>query len=146
MRETHRFLRGMGAWVGFAQCPIVYKRAARAAGETKYPLSKMLKFAWTAALSFSPLPLRIALGLGFLTAGSGLVVGLYAIVQALIHFFGNNPNHTYNPGWATLVTLVCLVGGTILICLGILGEYVGRIFEEIKGRPLYIVKARKNLE
>jgi hypothetical protein len=104
----------------------------------------MLRFAWDAALSFSPLPLRLALGLGFLTAGAGVVVGAYAVVQALIHYFGHNPNPSYNPGWATLVTLICLVGGTILICLGILGEYVGRIFEEVKQRPLYIVKAKKN--
>jgi glycosyltransferase involved in cell wall biosynthesis len=144
MRETHRFLRGMGAWVGFAQCPVVYKRAARAAGETKYPLSKMLLFAWTAAVSFSPLPLRLSLALGFLSAFFGLLVGIYAIIQGIIHFLGHNPHHTYNPGWATLVTLICLIGGTILICLGILGEYVGRVFEEVKNRPLYIVKARKN--
>jgi glycosyltransferase involved in cell wall biosynthesis len=146
MRESHRFLRGMGAWVGFAQCPIVYKRAARAAGETKYPLSKMITFAWTAALSFSPLPLRFALGLGLVTACLGVIVGIYAVTLGLLHLFGADPTHSYNPGWATLVTLVCLVGGTILICLGILGEYVGRIFEEIKERPLYIVKARKNFE
>lgn len=146
MRETHRFLRGMGAWVGFAQCPVFYKRAARAAGETKYPLSKMLKFAWTAAVSFSPLPLRISLGLGISTAAFGLLVGIYSVIQAIKHFFRLNSDSYiyYNPGWATLVTLICLVGGTILICLGILGEYVGRIFEEIKSRPLYLVRVRKN--
>ncbi len=145
MREMHRFLRGMGAWVGFAQCPVVYKRAARVAGETKYPLSKMLKFAWTAAVSFSAFPLRLSLGLGIVVAIFGFMAGIYAIIQAVLHFLNTNPSQVYNPGWATLVTLLCLIGGAILICLGILGEYVGRIFEEIKARPLYIIRCSKNV-
>lgn len=146
MREMHRFLRGMGAWVGFAQCPVRYKRASRVAGSTKYPLRKMLKFAWTAAISFSPMPLRISLGLGLIVACFGFLAGAYAVYQAILHFLNTNPNHVYNPGWATLVTLICLIGGAILICLGILGEYIGRIFEEIKARPLYIVRCSKNIE
>jgi glycosyltransferase involved in cell wall biosynthesis len=146
MRETHRFLRGMGAWVGFAQCPVKYKRASRVAGETKYPFRKMLKFAWTAAISFSPLPLRISLGLGLIVAFVGFIAGIYAVFQALMHFFNTDSAQVYSPGWATLVTLICLIGGAILIALGILGEYVGRIFEEIKDRPLYVVSVKKNLD
>ncbi len=145
MRESHRFLRGLGAWVGFAQCPVAYKRAPRAAGNTKYPLRKMLKFAWTAAISFSPLPLKMSLGLGIFVAFFGFCTGIYAVAQAVMHFLNASPNQVYNPGWATLVTLLCLIGGAILICLGILGEYVSRIFEEIKARPLYIVRCSKNI-
>jgi dolichol-phosphate mannosyltransferase len=146
MRETHRFLRGLGAWVGFAQCPVKYKRSARVAGETKYPLRKMLQFAWTAAVSFSPLPLRFSLGLGIIVAFVGFMTGLYAVSQAILHFVNTNPSQVYSPGWATLVTLICLIGGAILIGLGILGEYIGKIFEEIKQRPLYIVSVKKNFD
>ena len=145
MREMHRYLRGMGTWVGFSQTPVKYKRAPRAAGQTKYPLNKMLKFAWTAAVSFSPLPMRLSLAVGTIVAGFGFCVGIYAVIRSIIHFFFNPPGFTYNPGWATLVTLICLIGGIILVSIGILGEYIGRIYEEIKDRPLYIVKLRKNL-
>ena len=145
MREMHRYLRGMGTWVGFSQTPVKYKRAPRAAGQTKYPLNKMLKFAWTAAVSFSPLPMRLSLAVGTIVAGFGFCVGIYAVIRSIIHFFFNPPGFTYNPGWATLVTLICLIGGMILVSIGILGEYIGRIYEEIKDRPLYIVKLRKNL-
>jgi polyisoprenyl-phosphate glycosyltransferase len=144
MRELHRFLRGMGAWVGFAQCPVKYKRNPRSAGETKYPFSKMVRFAWNGAVSFSPLPLKAALGLGFFTALVGVVVGIYALLRGIQHYLGYLPGDSYNSGWASLITLLCLVGGTILMCLGILGEYVGRIFEEIKGRPLYVVREKVN--
>jgi polyisoprenyl-phosphate glycosyltransferase len=144
MREMHRFLRGMGAWVGFPQCPVKYKREKRSAGETKYPIIKMIRFAWNGAVSFSPLPLKAALGLGFFTAFVGVCVGLYAIVRGIRHFLGYMPGEVYNPGWASLITLVCLIGGMILVCVGILGEYVGRIFEEVKGRPIYIVRNRIN--
>ncbi|NBW81811.1 hypothetical protein EBR21_08660, partial [bacterium] len=146
MRETHRFLRGMVAWVGFAQIPVFYKRDARAAGETKYPLSKMLKFAWTAALSFSPLPLRASLVLGLVTALVGFLAGLYALVVAFIHFFVKDANMPYSSGWASIMTITCLVGGAILISVGVLGEYIARIYDEIKARPLYLVSHRRNLD
>ena len=145
MRETHRFLRGMVAWVGYAQTAVPYKRDARAAGETKYPLRKMLKFAWTATLSFSPLPLRISLMLGVATAFLGFGVGLYALVVGFIHFFMADVGIPYNSGWASIMTVLCLVGGFILIGIGILGEYVARIYDEIKDRPLYLVNYRRNL-
>lgn len=146
MRETHRFLRGMVAWVGFPQTAVLYKRDARAAGETKYPLRKMLTFAWTAALSFSPLPLRVSLLLGILTALIGFFAGLYALVVAIIHFFFADLGIPYSSGWASIMTLLCLVGGAILVGIGILGEYVARIYDEIKARPLYLVSYRRNVE
>jgi dolichol-phosphate mannosyltransferase len=137
MRETHRFLRGMVAWVGFPQTAVRFDRPARAAGSTKYPLRKMIHFAWTAAVSFSPLPLRLSLGLGIITAMLGIIVSIIAVVSKLT-------GHT-TAGWTSQVILVCMVGGAILVSNGILGEYIGRIFEQSKGRPLYIVSRTMNL-
>ncbi|PJZ86259.1 glycosyltransferase family 2 protein [Leptospira harrisiae] len=139
LRENHRFLRGMNAWIGFPQTPVFYNRDPRVAGETKYPLRKMLKLAMNAAVSFSPLPLRFSLGLGIIVAIIGFAVGAYALFRAFQHFILQMPI-VYNPGWATIVTLICLIGGSILISIGILGEYIARIFEESKGRPLYVVE------
>ncbi|MCW7490357.1 glycosyltransferase family 2 protein [Leptospira meyeri] len=143
LRENHRFLRGMNAWIGFPQAPVFYNRDPRVAGETKYPLRKMLKLAMNAAVSFSPLPLRFSLGLGIIVAIMGFAVGVYALYRAFQHFILQMPI-VYNPGWATIVTLICLIGGSILISIGILGEYIARIFEESKGRPLYVVEFVKN--
>lgn len=145
MRETHRFLRGMVAWVGFPQVAVKYRRERRAAGDTKYPLSKMLKFAWTAAVSFSPLPLRLSLMLGFTTAGVGTLVGLYAVGKSFIHYVIRPAGDAYNPGWGSIVAMVCLIGGAILIGLGVLGEYVARIYDELKKRPLYLVNYSRNI-
>ncbi len=132
MRETHRFLRGMFSWSGFPQTAITYTRDARAAGVTKYPVWKMLKFAWTAAISFSPLPLRLSFGLGVLLALVGAAQAINGLVQYALGLY-------IVPGWTSLMVVVCLIGSAILISIGVLGEYVGRIFEETKGRPLYIV-------
>ncbi|MFN8938961.1 MAG: glycosyltransferase family 2 protein [Acidobacteriota bacterium] len=139
MRELHRFLRGMVTWVGFAQTDVTFVRPPRAAGETKYPLSKMILFAWNAAVSFSPLPLRLSLGVGFFTAGFSLIYMAYAIYALL-------SGRMVAAGWASTITFIGLIGGGILISIGLLGEYVGRIFEEIKGRPLYTVNVTANLE
>jgi glycosyltransferase involved in cell wall biosynthesis len=136
MRETHRFLRGMVAWVGFSQTAVQFKRPPRAAGTTKYPLRKMIKFAWTAACSFSTAPLRISLFFGVIVAMFGLATGAWAIFTKL---FGQT-----EPGWTSLMAVTCLVGGAILFSIGVLGEYIGRIFEQAKGRPLYIVSTRAN--
>ena len=138
MRELHRFLRGMVTWVGFAQTDVTFNRPARAAGETKYPLRKMLLFAWNAAVSFSPLPLRLSLGVGFALLCASLLYVVYAMYAV---FSGK----MVVAGWASSITFTGLVGGSILISLGLLGEYVGRIFEEIKGRPLYTVNVVANL-
>lgn len=132
MREHHRFLRGMSAWVGFKQEGVVYKRAARYGGETKYPFRKMLKLALTAITGFSYFPLQLATYLGFITAGLAIIaIPVVAILRALQSqaFFGQ----------ASTLIAVLFLGGVQLISLGILGEYIGRIYDEVKGRPLYIV-------
>ena len=132
MRETHRFLRGMISWVGFPQIAVPYTREPRAAGATKYPVWKMLRFAWTAAVSFSPLPLRLSFGLGVVLALVGVTQAINALVRTALGLYTV-------PGWTSLMVVVCLIGSAILISIGVLGEYVGRIFEESKGRPLYVV-------
>ena len=139
MREKHRFLRGMSAWVGFRQVGVPYKRSARFAGATKYPLRKMLRLAVTAITGFSYLPLQIATYLGFIAAGIALVFIPFVIIERLIGaqaFFGQ----------ATTLVAVLFLGGVQLICLGILGEYIGRIYDEVKGRPLYIVREAPSQE
>jgi glycosyltransferase involved in cell wall biosynthesis len=139
MRETHRFLRGMVSWVGFPQTAVTFVRPARVAGQTKYPFRRMLLFAWTAALSFSPLPVRISFVLGAALFSVGGTYAAYALYRVI---FG-----LYNvPGWASLIMMNCLTGGAIMMGLGVIGEYVARIFEEVKNRPLYIVSYRTNFE
>lgn len=138
MRETHRFLRGMVAWVGYAQVAVPYERGPRAAGETKYSLSKMLSFAWTAATSFSILPLRISTFMGLAVTLFGLAEAVRAI---LAHIFGW---YTVT-GWTSLLVTVCVIGGTLLISIGVLGEYVGKLYEQSKDRPLYLVARTLNL-
>ena len=137
MRETHRFLRGMISWAGFPQTAVTYARDARAAGVTKYPMWKMLKFAWTAAISFSPLPLKLSFGLGVVLALLGVTQAVNAIVRTALGLYTV-------PGWTSVMVVVCLIGSAILISIGVLGEYVGRIFEESKGRPLYVVAESVN--
>ena len=132
MRETHRFLRGMVAWVGFPQTAVRFERPARAAGNTKYPLRHMVRFAWTAALSFSPAPLRVSFALAVLVSMIGMGEGAYAVVRKLAGL-------PVEPGWTSLLIVVCLIGAGILLSIGVLGEYVARIFEQVKGRPLYVV-------
>jgi len=132
MREHHRFLRGMSAWVGFKQIGVPYKRAARLTGETKYPFKKMLKLALTAITGFSYVPLQIATYIGFISAG----VSLVAIpIVILLRILGSQQFI----GQASTLIAVLFLGGVQLISLGILGEYIGRIYDEVKGRPLYIV-------
>lgn len=134
MREKHRFLRGMGAWVGFKQIGVEYKRAARFSGETKYPLKKMLRLAINAITGFSYFPLQLATYFGFLSAGLAILAIPIIVTLRLAgetHFF---------EGQTTTLVAVLFLGGVQLISLGILGEYIGRIYDEAKGRPLYIVR------
>jgi dolichol-phosphate mannosyltransferase len=135
MREQHRFPRAMVAWVGFRQIGVPYKRAARKAGETKYPFSKMLKLAANAITSFSYFPLQIATYLGFISAGISalaipVVIGLRLAGREA--FFGQ----------ASTLIAVLFLGGVQLISLGVLGEYLGRLYDEAKDRPLYIVRKK----
>jgi dolichol-phosphate mannosyltransferase len=135
MRETHRFLRGMVTWIGYPQTAVPFERPARAAGATKYPLTKMLRFAWIAAISFSPAPLRITFASGALVAVFGAMIG----IRALIYTISGKP---VVPGWTSIMVTLCLIGSCILICVGVVGEYVARLYEEAKNRPLYIVHER----
>jgi polyisoprenyl-phosphate glycosyltransferase len=136
MGERNRFLRGMTVWVGFTQTAIPYTRDPRHAGETKYPIRKMLRFSLDAIASFSHVPLQIATYLGFLFAG----VAFIAIpIVIILKFTGG-----YLPGFGAVTILILLIGGLQLIALGMIGEYVGRIYDESKRRPLYIVRDERN--
>ncbi|HEY0753241.1 MAG TPA: glycosyltransferase family 2 protein [Ktedonobacteraceae bacterium] len=132
MREQHRFMRGLSAWVGFRQEAVRYERQERFAGETKYPLSKMLHFSMDAITSFSHVPLKMATSFGFFLAGLSLLGILIAACARL--FFG------VITGQASTLVLVLFLGGVQLIFLGIIGEYLGRIYDEVRSRPLYIVR------
>jgi len=137
MRELHRFLRGMVAWVGYPQTCVKYERQPRRAGVTKYPLRKMLRLAWTAAVSFSALPLRLS----FIGAGAMTLLAMEEAIRAVaVYFMGKTV-----PGWTSIMLVLCLSNATLMIAIGILGEYVGRIYEEGKGRPLYLVSDSWNL-
>jgi glycosyltransferase involved in cell wall biosynthesis len=132
MREKHRFLRGMSAWVGFKQIGVPYKRHARFAGKTKYPLRKMIQLALNAVTSFSYFPLQLATYIGFIAAGlSVIAIPVVAILRLV--------TGTALLGQATTLIIVLFLGGVQLISLGIIGEYIGRIYDEAKNRPLYIV-------
>ncbi|HEY9152486.1 MAG TPA: glycosyltransferase family 2 protein [Anaerolineales bacterium] len=133
MRERHRFPRGMSAWVGFKQIGVEYKRAARFSGETKYPFRKMLLLALNAITSFSYFPLQVATYFGFGSAG----LAILAIPVVIYLRMEGSPQFT---GQATTLIAVLFLGGVQLISLGILGEYIGRLYDEAKGRPLYIVR------
>lgn len=132
LREKHRFMRGLSSWVGFKQVAVEYERAARYAGETKYPLRKMVRLAFNAITSFSHLPLQMATYTGFFFAGFS---GLGIVLAVIMRLFG----HQQLLGQATTLVSVLFLGGVQLIFLGILGEYLGRIYDEVKNRPLYIV-------
>lgn len=136
MREQHRFMRGLSSWVGFKQTGVEYVRRQRYAGETKYPFRKMLKFAIDGITSFSYLPLQLATYFGFFVAALSLV-GI--VVTILLRLFMQGDNNTALYGQATTLVAVLFLGGVQLIFLGIIGEYLGRIYDEVKGRPLYIV-------
>lgn len=135
MPERDRFLRGMVSWIGFRQVAVMYSRAERRAGESKYPLFKMLQFAADGVLSFSLTPLRLALWVGFLSIGMAFAGILYALVVRLY-------TKDYVKGWASIFTAVLFIGGAQLVTLGIIGEYIGRIYAEVKRRPLYVVEER----
>jgi dolichol-phosphate mannosyltransferase len=134
MREKHRFLRGMSSWVGFRQTGVPYRRVARQVGETKYPFRKMFRLAINAITSFSYFPLQLATYIGFVAAGISI---LSIPIVIAIRLWGSE---TPLLGQATTLIAVLFLGGVQLISLGILGEYIGRLYDEAKGRPLYIVR------
>jgi len=137
MQERNRFLRGMSVWIGYTQTAVPYERDARFAGETKFTPGKMVRFAFDAITSFSWLPLQAATFLGFLFSALAFI-GLPLVVIAR---FGG----IYVPGVSSVLFAVLLLGGIQLITVGVIGEYVGRIYDEVKGRPLYLVESRRNI-
>jgi dolichol-phosphate mannosyltransferase len=139
MPERDRFLRGMVSWVGFKQTMISYRRAPRLAGTTKYPLFRMIRFAVDGILSFSIVPLRLATFMGFSASSLALLGCLWALGLRLF-------TNRWMPGWTSVMLAVLFMGGVQLLCLGILGEYLGRIYGEAKRRPLYIVQERRGFD
>jgi glycosyltransferase involved in cell wall biosynthesis len=137
MRERNRFLRGMTVWVGYTQAAVPYKRDPRYAGETKYTLAKMVKFSLDAISSFSHRPLQLATLFGFIVSTVAFVAIPIVIVLRILG--------SYLPGFSSITIAILLLGGIQLIAIGIIGEYVGRIYDEVKGRPLYLVRARRNM-
>lgn len=138
LRERHRFVRGMVPWLGYKAAPLEYDRAERVAGETKYPLAKMLVLAANAVLSFSSKPLTLAIRLGFLTILAGIAWGAYMLYLKL---FTNIPV----PGLTAVLLTVVIFSGVQISLIGLVGEYIARIFEEVKGRPLYVVAETINI-
>jgi glycosyltransferase involved in cell wall biosynthesis len=140
MPERDRFVRGMVSWLGFSQTAVPYHRAARAAGVTKFSIFKMVKFATDGIVSFSILPLRLATWVGFAASGIALLGVLITVVEKMMGVEG------LVKGWASVLVAILFIGGVQLICMGIIGEYVGRIYGESKRRPLYVVRERLGFE
>ena len=137
MRERNRYLRGMTVWIGFTQTAVPYKRDARYAGETKFSLTRMLRFSLDAIASFSHVPLQIATLIGFAFAAFAFLMIPVAII---FRIFGQ-----FVPGVTTTIIAILLLGGIQLMSIGVIGEYVGRIYDEVKARPLYVVSQRRNV-
>jgi len=133
LREKDRFVRGLVSWIGFPQTGVPYDREERHAGSTKYPYRKMLQFAVDGITSFSSMPLKLASWLGYLAS-------LFAFLYLLSVFVQKMMGHTVE-GWATIMVAMLFLGGVQLICIGIIGEYIGRIFNETKSRPMYVIES-----
>ncbi len=138
LREQHRFVRGMVAWLGLKEAIVPFRRPARVAGETKYPAWKMARFAWTAISSFSALPLKLSLVLGLLLTAFGMAYSVSVVYETIVL-------KSTVRGWSSLVCLQLLFSGATLTAIGLVGDYVARIYEESKGRPLYIIAEAINL-
>ena len=137
-REQHRFMRGLIAWLGLTEATVPFKRGPRAAGTTKYPTLKMAAFAWTAVTSFSGLPLRLGVLAGMFLTGLGALYFVYAAYRALVA-------HATVPGWTSLVFLQIFFSGATLLSIGLMGEYLARIYDESKRRPLYVLRDLVNV-
>jgi dolichol-phosphate mannosyltransferase len=138
LREQHRYMRGLVAWLGLKEAMLPFDRNARAAGQTNYPLLKMLRFAWTGVTSFSAFPLRISLAAGCILSAAGFLYLLRVMYLALW-------TTSLVPGWASVIALQCVFSGMILLALGAIGDYVARNYEEAKERPLYVVTEARNV-
>lgn len=140
LKERGKYIRGLVTWIGFKQVPFYYDRDARFAGETKYPLKNMLKFAKKAMLYFSSKPLKVSISLGMLAVLIGIIYSLYVWFG---HLFGFTDAAT---GWSSTIMLIIFFGGVQLLTIGVLGQYIGVLFDEVKGRPEYIIDEIKNFE
>lgn len=140
LHEKGKYIRGLVSWIGFKQVPFYYERKPRFAGETKYPLSKMIKLATTSMLYFSKKPLKIATSLGFLSVAFALVYGIWSILGKIFGFTNADT------GWTSLVVLIVFFGGVQLLTIGIMGAYIGNLFDEIKNRPEYIIEETENFD
>lgn len=138
--ERHRFLPGLAAWVGFKRAVIQYEREERLAGEPKQNYRKLIRYALDAIFSFSLMPLRMVSYCGLVISLSGFLVALHFIIKRLLGI------ETAQTGFTTLVTLLLFLGGIQLVSVGILGEYLGRVYDEVKSRPLYVIKKKQNIE
>lgn len=138
LRERGKYIRGLISWVGFKQVPFYYERESRIAGETKYPFSKMWKFASTAMLYFSKKPLYLAISLGFIAVLVGIILAIW-FTLGKIYGFSNAET-----GWTSIMTSVIFFGGVQLLTVGVLGQYIGILFDEVKARPEYIIDEKKN--
>lgn len=138
LKEKGKYIRGLISWVGFKQVPFFYEREARIAGETKYPLRKMLRFASNALLYFSKKPLKVVMGLGFIAVLVGIILAVW-FTLGKIYGFSNAES-----GWTSIMFTIIFFGGVQLITIGVLGQYIGILFDEIKARPEYIVEDKKN--
>ena len=143
--ERNRFVRGLRTWVGFRQVGVTYERSARFSGEPKYTLSKLIKLALDGIVNFSSKPLHVAIVFGLIVGGFSVAISLLVVVQYAFNLtlLGYNPRSV--PGWTSLVLVLLLSSATQLFCIGILSEYVGRLFEESKRRPVYLVRERINI-
>src|ERR1035437_2147718 len=140
MTEKGKYIRGLVSWIGFKQVPFYYERESRFAGETKYPFSKMLKLATTSILYFSTKPLKLATTLGFFSVIFSIILGIWSILGKIMGY-----THA-NSGWTSLFVLIIFFGGVQLVTIGIVGAYIGNLFDEIKNRPEYIIDKKLNFE
>lgn len=138
LKERGKYIRGLISWIGFKQVPFYYTREARLSGETKYPLAKMIKFATEAMLYFSTRPLRLAIQLGFIAFFVGIALAIWFVLGKL---FGFTNAET---GWTSIVIMIIFFGGIQLLTVGVLGQYIGILLEEVKERPEYIISEKRN--
>ncbi|HEY4784756.1 MAG TPA: glycosyltransferase family 2 protein [Bacteroidales bacterium] len=139
LKEKNKYIRGLISWIGFKQCPFYYDRAPRQLGSTKYPFAKMFRFATNGLLYFTKKPLSIAIAIGFLSILVGLGLAVYTFIIKL-----ETPQNAV-PGWASTIITIIFFGGIQLLSVGVLGKYIGSVFDEVKGRPEYIVESKINL-
>ena len=138
LHEHGKYIRGLISWIGFKQVPFYYERKGRIAGETKYPIRKMIGFATTALLYFSKKPLQLATGLGFFAVIIGICLAIWVLLGKIMGF------SNAETGWTSIITIVIFFGGVQLLTIGVLGQYIGVLFDEIKNRPEYIVDEKRN--